>query len=77
MISSKHNLTNSTPEHATQHTAETLSRYAQLIADGRADWPEGLSTQQENRLLREVRRLRRLRLVRLVASSIARDIGRK
>ena len=63
------------PHRAEQLSAETIERFAKLLATGEVDWPAGLSDEQESELLRAVRHFRRARLVKLIASRIAAEIA--
>jgi hypothetical protein len=57
-------------------TEDQLARWAGLIAEGRAGFPDGLSAPQLGQLSCEVRRLRRARLVRWIARAVAHDLHR-
>jgi hypothetical protein len=51
-----------------------MQPWAELIADGRDQFPAGLPPPDRDRLLAEVRRRRRERLVRHIARAIALDL---
>jgi len=55
-------------------TPEQMDRFAALIATGEAEFPGGLSREQEEELTGEVRTRLRRRLVHLIAHRIALDI---
>jgi hypothetical protein len=57
-------------------TGEQVGRLAEMIADGRYEFPSDLTTADRERLAREVKRRLRERLVRLVARAIARHLRR-
>ena len=50
--------------------------WADLIADGRSEFPADLSALERDRLAAEVRRRLRDRLLRFLGRQIARDLGR-
>jgi hypothetical protein len=52
------------------------SQWATLIAEGSVAFPEGLSSDEQERLVEEVRHRRRARLVQFIARVIAQDILR-
>ena len=56
-------------------TSGQTSKFAELVAAGQAELPDGLSRAQEAALIREVRVRLRHRLVALVARRIANDIA--
>ncbi len=55
-------------------TPEQMDRYADLVAAAEAEFPDGLSREQEEELTGEVRTRLRRRLVHLIAHRIALDI---
>ncbi len=55
-------------------TTEQFARYAELVASGKAEFPDGLPKEQEEDLVKEIRSKLRRRLVLLIAREIARDI---
>lgn len=57
-------------------TGIQVARWAELIADGRDEFPTSLSQPAHERLLREVRRRLRARLVQFVARAIAAQLHR-
>lgn len=60
-----------------QELAEAqLQRWAQLVADGDAEFPDSMPGPQAERLLAEVRRRRRDRLIKLFARQIAQSVRR-
>ena len=56
-------------------SADVMARCADLLANGKMDWPTDLSNDQQAELLESVRRHRRSRLIRFIASQIAADIA--
>jgi hypothetical protein len=56
-------------------TDDQIDRYAELIADGRYEFPENLRPPDKERLQREVRRWLRERMVRLISRAIAHHFG--
>ena len=56
-------------------TDEQVDRYADLIAAGEAELPDGLSRQQEEELIARTRARLRRRLIVLIARQIAADLG--
>lgn len=56
---------------------DDLDRLADLVAEGRAEIPEGLAPAAEERLIGLVRRRARERLIRFIAEEVARDIRRE
>lgn len=56
-------------------TTEQFDRYAELVAAGEAEFPNGLPRDQEEDLVKEVRSRLRRRLVRLIARQIALEIA--
>jgi hypothetical protein len=57
--------------------ADQVARWADLIAEGRDAFPEGLPAPDHERLLAAVRRRLRDRLVRLIARAIAARLYRR
>jgi hypothetical protein len=57
-------------------TDDQVSRWADLIADGRDDLPDGLPAQDRERLAEAVRRRLRDRMLRLIARAIAARLRR-
>jgi hypothetical protein len=55
-------------------TPEQMERYADLVAGGKAELPDGLVPAQEHDLVGMVRSRLRRRLVSLIARQIARDL---
>ena len=55
-------------------TPEQMNKFAELVAAGEAEFPDGLSREQEEELTGEVRSRLRQRLVHLIAHRIALDI---
>jgi hypothetical protein len=55
---------------------DQVARWAELIADGRDTFPDGLPSPQRERLLAAVRQRLRGRLVRLIARAIAARLRR-
>jgi hypothetical protein len=53
---------------------DQIQRWAELIADGRGEFPTELPPTDQNRLAAEVRTLLRNRLVRLIARAVATQI---
>ena len=66
----------SLPDENAKATPEPLARLAELIADGRAVLPPGLSADHLQTLIREVRRRRRDRLIQFIGRAVARDLYR-
>jgi hypothetical protein len=56
---------------------EQVGRWADVIADGRDDFPDGLPSPGRERLLAAVRERLRGRLVRLIARAIAARLHRR
>jgi hypothetical protein len=56
-------------------TPEQLKKFADLVAAGEAELPDGLSSEQEAALIHEVRVRLRDRLVGLIVRRIALDIA--
>jgi hypothetical protein len=57
-------------------TTEQIDRWADVIADGRDDFPDGLPSPSRERLLTAVRERLRSRLVHLIARAIAARLRR-
>jgi hypothetical protein len=57
-------------------TDDQVSRWADLIADGRDDLPDGLPPHDHERLAEAVRRRLRDRMLRLIARAIAARLRR-
>jgi hypothetical protein len=55
-------------------TAEQVQRWAELIADGSAQFPADLAPPDRDRLLAEVSRRRRDRLIQHIARAVALDL---
>jgi hypothetical protein len=53
-----------------------VCQWAELIADGRGEFPAELPPPERDRIAAEVRRRLRDRLLRFIARQIARDLGR-
>ncbi len=56
-------------------TVAQMDKYAELVAAGEAEFPDGLSREQEAALARRTRARLRDRLVDLVARRVAHDIA--
>ena len=62
------------PPSAEPLTSEQVNRYADLVASGKANLPDGLAPAQQRDLIAKVRDRMRRRLVSFLARQIARDI---
>jgi hypothetical protein len=57
-----------------QLSPEQIARWAELLAKGETEFPDGLRAAQKKQLEQDVRRLRCARLVQFIARCIADDI---